>query len=131
MNKFIHTFVIFVVRILPMIYSLVVILFYFSDYFDIKVPYIFDTIFGVNFLELILLWILSKVYKFCIYHRMFIYYLLLNKLLFAYDSTYGFPLSDIGLFRMLLFISGVFLFLTLWLYKKYGDREHNCKRNKI
>jgi hypothetical protein len=62
------------------------------------------------------------VLRFCLYHRMFLYYVLINNLLSIYEFHIGIPVSDAALIRLYTFITGIFLFVILICYR----RERLC-----
>lgn len=56
---------------------------------------------------------------------MFIHYILVCNLLTVYDNYIGIPVDDTELFIIFMSITGIFSFITLYLYLKYGDRNSN------
>ena len=72
---------------------------------------------GVSFLTLTFLYLVSYVFRFCIYHRMFLHYVVINDLLSIYDYHIGIPISDVGLF--LVHIIDFFKFLFCKLPQSY------------
>jgi hypothetical protein len=73
---------------------------------------------GVSVLPLLFLYLSSYAFGFCSYHRMFLHYVSLNWVLNIYDYYIGIPLSDKELLLMYLIITGIFLFLILYLHQK-------------
>lgn len=73
---------------------------------------------GVSLLPLVFLYLSSYVFKFCEYHRMFLHYVFINWLLTAYDTHVGISISDREYFCLQLCITGVALFIILYLYVK-------------
>ena len=78
---------------------------------------------GVSFLTLAFLYLVSYVFKFCIYHRMFLHYIALNDIIGTIEYTIGIPVSDNLLIGGWCTFTGVFLFLILYFYR----REKCCK----
>lgn len=68
--------------------------------------------------------ILSLTFKFCIYHRLIIYYLFLTFAILALDSIIVLPIS---IFTFLVIISGITLIAVIITYLKYGDRKISQK----
>lgn len=117
------------IKFYPFINSLFVctnlILHYFStynrclDYFILNSPSFF-----------ILLYILSYVFKFCRYHRIFIHYLVLEWLLDFFDDLFRIPLNDKHLMYLQMIFFCVFLFTALYLYlnetgfKKFTNKHY-------
>lgn len=79
---------------------------------------IFSFIGGVSFLTLTFLYLVSYVFRFCIYHRMFLHYVLVNNIISTLEFTVGLPVSFLGLCCIFSINAGIFLFLILYFYKK-------------
>ena len=124
------TLTVFIIRVLPILYVLAVLLNVNLNYFDVYQTLIrvVDSLFGIGFIGLVALWILSKTYKFCVYHRMFIYFLFINKLVVIYDINFGIKLDDLQLYYLYITMIGITCFAALILYLVYGDR--NTKKNE-
>ena len=84
--------------------------------------YIFSYIGGVSFLTLAFLYLVSYVFRFCIYHRMFLHYILVNNIISTLEFTVGLPVSFLGLCCILSINFCIFLFLILYFRKK----ERRC-----
>lgn len=83
---------------------------------------IFSYIGGVSFLTLSFLYLVSYVFRFCIYHRMFLHYVLVNNIISTLEFTVGLPVSFLGLCCIFSVNFCVFLFLVLYFRKK----ERRC-----
>ena len=77
---------------------------------------------GCSFITWSFIYLAALVFKFCIYHRMFLYYVLLNNILSIYEFHFGIPVNDVGLLCLYSVITAVFLFLVLYFYR----RERLC-----
>jgi hypothetical protein len=91
------------------------------SYFNIDVC-ILSYLGSCSVLMLIYLYIASYVFRFCEYHRMFLHYIVVNTILNTYDYYIGIPLNDLHLLILYLSITGVFLFLLLYLHVKTTKR---------
>lgn len=60
----------------------------------------------------------SYMFGFCEYHRMFLWYILVNNLICVTDEEIGIPVSDWWLFSIHIAIAGIFLFLVLYFHQK-------------
>lgn len=87
------------------------------SYYDIDLE-IFSYIAGNSILTIVFLYIASYVFRFCKYHRMFIHYTTFIWALNIYDLYIGVPLDDRNMFTLYLSITGIFLFIILYLYVK-------------
>lgn len=73
---------------------------------------------GVSFLTLVFLYLVSYVFRFCIYHRMFLHYVLVNNLISLTDYMIGLPVGFLGLCCIFSVNACVFLFLILHFYRR-------------
>lgn len=55
---------------------------------------IFSILGGMSVIPLVFLYVSSFVFKFCAYHRMFLYYIVVNDVLNWIDNLYGLPVSN-------------------------------------
>ena len=88
-----------------------------SSYFEIDLP-ILASIAGISLIPLIFMYISSYVFRFCEYHRMFLHYIAANDIINIYDWYIGIGISDRDLFILNMSITGVSLFIILYLYVK-------------
>ena len=91
-------------------------------YFDIEVIFL-STFSGLSILTWIFLYISSFVFKFCIYHRLPLYYILTIDIINYYDYLIGLPISDKRLFILDIIIIGIFLlFIVYFKFKQHEQR---------
>lgn len=93
-SKVTHKILILVVKYIPMLISIFYILNTILCWVNIDTPVI-SNIAGVSLLTWIFLYLSSIVFQFCIYHRMFLYYILVADLINIYDFYFGIPISTI------------------------------------
>lgn len=72
---------------------------------------ILGNLFHLSAISLIFIYVASSVFKFCIYHRMFLHYILVNNVLSAIDFYFNLNIPN----KMYLVISMVLICLTLFL----------------
>ena len=124
MNKRMYKLELICVKYIPILIALItlidVILYYFDINFEL-INYVADT----SFLTMIPMYISSYVYKFCKYHRMFLHYIVVNKVVMMIDLYIGIPLGDFMLLVLYLIVAGIFAFLALYLHQKYGGRKND------
>lgn len=116
------------VKYTPMVVSLSILISLVLSYCDIDIS-ILDSMLSASLIATVPMYISSYVYKFCKYHRMFIHYILIVHVIDTCDILFGIPASDFNLLLVYLIITGIFIFLILYLYIKYGDR-HNTESVK-
>ena len=116
-QKRLHKLTIGVLKIIPMLLALVSLLNCTLSYFDIDLV-ILSYIGCVSLLPLVFLYLASFCFGFCSYHRMFLHYIVINDVLSSYDYYIGIPVTDIELFLIHIIITGIVLFLVLYLHQK-------------
>lgn len=124
-SKTLYKIEIGLLKIIPMIlagiYLSNTILSYFLDIDLIILSYIG----GISLLPLIFLYLSSYVFRFCIYHRVFLHYITINELILILDTHIRLPISDLEYFCLQMSIFGISLFLFLYLYVKSNKGPTN------
>ena len=73
---------------------------------------------GVSLLTWIFLYLASVVFEFCSYHRMFLWYILIDDILNIVDYYWNIPISTDNLIRIHNILAVITLFIVLILYAK-------------
>ena len=114
-----------VLKVIPMLIAFCDLLHTIFSLMGYEVP-LLSIIGGVSFLTLAFLYLVSYVFRYCVYHRMFLHYVLVNNIFSTIEFSIGIPVSYLGLCCMYFGIAGIFLFLILFYYR----REKCCKLSK-
>lgn len=78
---------------------------------------------GVSLLPILFLYLTSYLFKFCSYHRLFLHYIVVNNIICIYDTYIGVPLSNRQMLCMFLILTGMSLFIILYLYVKSNQKS--------
>lgn len=116
-NKLYYKLFIVILKYIPVIIALCYILNTVTAVFGIYIEPL-SNIAGMSLLTWIFLYIATYVFRFCMYHRMFLWYILADDLLNIADYYYELPLETGNLLRIHNSIIGIFLFIILYLYVK-------------
>lgn len=116
-DKTLYKLELYLLKIIPMLLALIAFLNTVLSYFDIDLV-IWSYIGSVSMLPLIFLYMSSYVFRFCEYHRMFLHYVVITNVLNVYDYYVGIPISDRELLVLHMIITGISLFIILYLYVK-------------
>ena len=81
---------------------------------------------GVSLLTWVFLY-LASVFEFCSYHRMFLWYILIDDILNIVDYYWNIPISTDNLIRIHNILIGITLFIVLILYVK--DNKITVRKN--
>ena len=114
-HKTLYKIELMLLKVIPMIMALNTLSNSILSYFNIDLT-IFSYIGGVSLLPLIFFYLSSYVFRFCEYHRMFLHYMLIIDCINIYDYHIGFPISNLEYLCLHMIITGISLFLILYLY---------------
>lgn len=107
-------------KILPMLVAGVYLLNTILSYLDIDWPIL-------SYIAQFILWLFvmmaSYRLQFCGYHRMFLWYILVNNVICYIDSRWPLPISNWSYFVLHIIVAGIFMFITLYLFLKCKQRK--------
>lgn len=96
-------------------------------YINVDVPQL--SIFsGMSVLTWIFIYLASVVFKFCLYHKMFLYYIILTDIINLIDYYIGIPLSDFNILAIHSVITCIFILVILYFYIRRTDNVESSKR---
>ena len=110
-------------KIIPMIMAFISLLNSTLSYFGIDLV-VLSYIGCTSLLSISFIYLASYCFGFCAYHRMFLHYVVVNDLLSLYDYHIGIPVSDVWMFLLHMIVTGISLYLILFLYLKHRNAEN-------
>lgn len=126
-NKLYYKLFIVVLKYIPILIALCYVLNTVMAVFGIYIE-LLSNIAGMSLLTWIFLYIATYVFKFCIYHKMFLWYILVDDILNIVDYYYELPIETGNLLMLHNSIIGIFLFIILYIYvknhKKSTSKNH-------
>lgn len=125
MNKVSYRLFLFILKAIPYVIALFYILFTIGCYFGIELNVI-GYIASCSILTWLFLYISSFVFKFCIYHRLPLYYILLNDIINTIDVYTHLPISTHSFFLLYVWITGIFI--LLYVYLRVKNYARICKK---
>lgn len=87
------------------------------SFFDIDIS-LFSYLTGVGLVPWLFIMVSSYLFKFCEYHRMFLWYIMANNLICWTDEEFGLPISNWNFFVLHVIVAGFFLFLVLYFRQR-------------
>lgn len=127
-NKTLYKVLIISLKIIPMIMAFCYALNTAFACLDIDTP-VLSNLAGVSLFTWVFLYLASIVFRFCLYHRMFLYYIAVIDILNITDYYIEIPISTFNLLMLESVIAGIFLFIILHLYVK-AHKKSIIKNNK-
>lgn len=104
-----------ILKFIPMITAFCYLLNTLLSYFNIDAAFL-SILGGMSVLPWLFILLATYVFRFCNYHRMFLYYILVSDCISLYDFYVGIPIEDIDTILLQVVIAGIFLFLILYMY---------------
>lgn len=116
-NKILYKIQLYILKVIPMVMAFCYLLNSIFSYYDIDLGFL-SYLSGCSILMIVYLYIASYVFKFCEYHRMFLHYMVVNTIINSIDLYIGIPLTDLEILTLYMSITGITLFLILYMYVK-------------
>lgn len=119
--KSLHKIFLLILKVIPLVNALGCLLNTLFAYYNIETPWISFTT-GMSLTTWLFIYLATFVFKFCIYHRMFLYYIAVVDIIDTIDYYIGIPLSDYNFLVLHIIITGITLFIILYLYVKHHKK---------
>ena len=87
------------------------------SYFNIDLV-ILSYIGGVSLITILFIYIVSYIFKFCEYHRIFLHYIVVTCIINIIDLYIGIPINDLEYLCLQMIVAGISLFIILYCYLK-------------
>ena len=115
-NSILKTLSIFSIKTAPLLLVLIILAFLIVNYFTFDFIISLYIVLPLIFLLLVQIFILSLTFKFCIHHRLLIYYAFIVLLLYGFECISGFNLFNFLLVKILLIIGGITVIVGIITY---------------
>lgn len=112
-----YKLLILVLKFIPMLTALCYMTSTIFNYFDYNIEPL-SNIGGMSLLIWVFIYLASVVFKFCSYHRMFLWYILIDDLFNIIDYYWSIPISTDNILMLHNIWIGITLFIILVLYVK-------------
>lgn len=124
-GKSLYKLELLIIKVIPFVLMLCYVLNSVLSYFNINGE-ILSVIGGQSILTWLFLYISSFVFKFCVYHRLPLYYILLSDIISYYDNLIGIPITNRELFVLNISIIGIFILLIVY----FKFKQHESRTSK-
>lgn len=105
----------YLIKIIPVFASLVYYINSILIVLNINIP-ILSYLTGMSLLPLFFFYIASITFRFCLWHRLFIYYIFISDIISIFDYYIGIPMNAVEMIIFATLIFCVFAFLITWTY---------------
>ena len=124
-GKSLYKIELLLIKVIPFIIMCCYVINSVLSYFEIN-TIILSIIGGMSILPWIFLFVSSFVFRFCIYHRLPLYYVLITDIINYYDNVIGIPISNKSLFVLNMIIVGIFILMIVF----FKFRQHEQRTSK-
>ena len=114
-NKSLYKTLLILLKYIPIIIALFYIVNTLGALFGIDLP-VLSNIAGMSLLTWVFMYLAALVFKFCIYHRMFLYYILVTDIINIIDYYIGIPVDSYGIVMIHSVVIGILLFIILYFH---------------
>ena len=114
-----------VIKVIPFIIALCYLLNNIISYIGIDIV-LLSFLGGLSVFPFIFLYLSSFVFRFCIYHRLPLYYIIVSECINYYDNLVGIPIDNKSLFTLNLIIAGIFILLIVY----FKFKQHESRTSK-
>lgn len=114
-----------VIKVIPFIIALCYLLNVVLSYIGLD-TLILSFLGGLSVFPFIFLYLSSFVFRFCIYHRLPLYYIIVSECINYYDNLVGIPIDNKSLFTLNLIVAGVFILLIVY----FKFKQHESRTSK-
>lgn len=121
-SKELHKLLLLTIKYIPMVIAACYVLNTVLCVAHIDVP-ILSNIAGMSILTWIFLYLSAVVFRFCNYHKMFLWYILVSDIINIFDYYFYLPINDSGMYLINFSVIGVFLYIILYLYVKSNKKS--------
>lgn len=120
-NKSLYKTLLLLLKYIPIIIALFYIVNTLGALFGIDLP-VLSNIAGMSLLTWVFMYLAALVFKFCIYHRMFLYYILVTDIINIINYYIGIPVDSYGIVMIHSVVIGILLFIILYFYVKHNKK---------
>lgn len=109
-NKNLYKIFLSIVKYIPTILAILKIIGLSLNYFKIT-SFAITCVGGTSFVFLLVLYLISYIFKFCLTHRLPLHYTTLITLMTIFDYYIGIPVTKLNLYKIYAVVSGIFIIL--------------------
>lgn len=125
-SKTLYKLLLLLLKYIPMIIALCYLINTIAAIFGLDCQ-VLSHISGMSLLTWIFIYLSAIVFRFCNYHKMFLWYIMVDDLISITDYYLNIPIEDFQIIGVHCAIAGISLFIILYLYVK--SHSKNAKRH--
>ena len=123
-SKRLYKAFLFLLKILPLLLAIISVLNTVLSFFAIDLV-ILTYLGGISFLPILFMYLAAFVFRFCVYHRIFLDYTVVSTAITVYDYYVGIPVTDAGIMTLQLVLFFVACVVALIAHLKHKKHDTN------
>ena len=128
-NKYLYKIFLIIIKYIPMVLALCKLITLITNYFKLHI-FAITCVGGTSIIFLLVLYLISYIFKFCLTHRLPLYYTTLITIMTMMDYFVGIPIDVFVLFRLYMIISGMFIitWILVWFVNRKNPKIDHIKQ---
>lgn len=120
-NKNLYKIFLIVIKYIPTVLAILKLATLIANYLKVRL-FIFTCLGGTSIIMLLVLYLISYIFKFCLTHRLPLHYVTTVSVLTMLDYYLGSSISALTSYRVYLMLSGIFI--TAWIIVWFVNRKN-------
>lgn len=128
-NKNLYKIFLIVIKYIPTILAILKLLTLITNYLQFRV-FILTCVGGTSLIMLLLLYLISYIFKFCLTHRLPLHYVTIISILTMLDYYLGSAISVITSYRVYVILTGIFIitWILVWFVNRKNPKVDHIKQ---
>lgn len=116
-SKYLYKILILLLKYIPITIALCYLLNTIAAIFSLEL-FVISHLAGLSLLPWIFMYLSAVVFRFCNYHKMFLWYILIDDIISIIDYYFTIPVNNFQIIQIHCSIAGISLFIILYMYVK-------------
>lgn len=128
-NKNLYKIFLVIIKYIPTILAICKIITLITHYFKFRI-FMLTCIGGTSIIFLLVLYLISYIFKFCLTHRLPLHYTSIVTIITMLDYYAGLAINTVTLYQVYLFLSGTFLisWVIVWFVNRKNPKIDHIKQ---
>ena len=128
-NKNLYKIFLVIIKYIPTILAICKMITLITHYFKFRI-FMLTCIGGTSIIFLLVLYLISYIFKFCLTHRLPLHYTSIVTIITMLDYYAGLAINTVTLYQVYLFLSGIFLisWVIVWFVNRKNPKIDHIKQ---
>lgn len=128
-NKNLYKIFLIIIKYIPIVLAVCKVITLITHYFKFRI-FILTCVGGTSLIMLLLLYLISYIFKFCLTHRLPLHYVTTISVLTMLDYYFGSKISVITSYRIYAILTGIFIitWILVWFVNRKNPKIDHIKQ---